>query len=63
MAKGVYHKKFDGVPIPDVDKQHKWITEYSIKPIELGMMCEKFPGLQKSWEQFKITYNLCKSAK
>jgi hypothetical protein len=59
----IYHKKFEGTPHPDVDKQHQWINEYSLKPIEIGALCEKFPGLQKSWEQFKIMYNLCKSEK
>lgn len=45
----------------DIDKQTHWMNSYRIDPIKLGRMCDKFPGLQKSWEQFKITYELCRS--
>ena len=44
-----------------LDRQTKWIKGYQVDPLRLGRMCEEFPGLQKSWEQFKITYELCKS--
>jgi hypothetical protein len=45
----------------DLEKQNQWFNEYRIDSIRLGRMCREFPGLQKSWEQFKITYELCKS--
>ena len=43
------------------DRQHEWVIEYKIDPIKMGEMCEKFPALAKSWSQFKIVYDLCKS--
>lgn len=44
----------------DFDTQHKYYLEYNIKAVELGMMCNEFPALQKAWEQFKTVYELCK---
>ena len=44
-----------------IDKQHKWVTDYKVDAIRLGRMCEEFPGLQKSWEQFIMMYELCRS--
>ena len=44
-----------------LDKQHSWLTEYALDPIRVGRMCEKFPALQTSWEQFKTIYELCRS--
>jgi hypothetical protein len=43
------------------DQQHEWFLEYKIDPMAMGRMCEKFPALAKSWGQFKMLYNLCKS--
>jgi hypothetical protein len=43
------------------DQQHEWMMEYKLDPIKMGEMCEKFPALAKSWSQFKMLYNLCKS--
>lgn len=43
------------------DQQHEWFLEYKIDPIKMGEMCEKFPALAKSWSQFKIVYELCRS--
>jgi len=43
------------------DQQHEWMLEYKLDPIKMGLMCEKFPALAKSWSQFKMLYNLCKS--
>jgi hypothetical protein len=45
----------------DLDKQNNWFKTYSINPIECGKLCEQFPGLQNAWNQFIITYQLCKS--
>lgn len=45
----------------DLDKQAGWITTYKMDPIQLGRMCEKFPGLMKAWNEFKIIYELCRS--
>ena len=47
--------------VPGLDQQHQWYLEYNVDAINLGRMCEEFPGLKKSWEQFKIMYQLCKS--
>jgi hypothetical protein len=44
-----------------VEKQADWLVTYKIDPIRLGRMCEKFPALQKSWLDFKIVYELCRS--
>ena len=43
------------------DQQHQWIMEYKIDPITMGEMCEKIPALAKSWSQFKMMYDLCRS--
>lgn len=44
-----------------VEKQADWLVTYKLDPITMGRMCEKYPALQKSWDEFKIVYNLCKS--
>ena len=44
-----------------LDRQHGWLTEYKIDPIRLGRMCEKYPALQTSWEQFKLMYDIARS--
>ena len=44
-----------------IDKQHKWALQYKIDAIRLGRMCEQYPGLQKSWDEFKLVYELCRS--
>lgn len=44
-----------------VDDQHTWFTRYKIDPIKMGRMCKKFPTLQKSWDEFKLVYELCRS--
>jgi len=44
-----------------LDRQTAWMTEYKIDPIRLGRMCEKFPALQTSWEQFKLMYDIARS--
>jgi hypothetical protein len=44
-----------------LDKQNQWMTDYKIEPIRLGRMCEKYPALQNSWEQFKLVYDLARS--
>lgn len=45
----------------NLDKQTKWLTEYKMDPIQLGRMCDKYPALQKSWNDFKLVYELCRS--
>jgi hypothetical protein len=45
----------------DFEKQNTWMTEYRLDPIRLGRMCEQYPALQKSWEQFKTVYDLVRS--
>jgi hypothetical protein len=44
-----------------LDKQHFWLIDYKIDPIRLGRMCEKYPALQISWEQFKLMYDIARS--
>ena len=44
-----------------LDRQHGWLTDYKIDPIRLGRICEKYPALQISWDQFKTTYEMCKA--
>ena len=46
---------------PDIEKQASWLETYRIDPIRLGRMCEQFPTLQKSWNDFKLVYELCRS--
>jgi hypothetical protein len=45
----------------NLDKQTKWLDEYKMDPIRLGRMCDKYPALQKSWNDFKLVYELCRS--
>ena len=56
--KDVLHKMYDD---DGVEKQADWLVTYKIDPIRLGRMCEKFPALQKSWSDFKMVYELCRS--
>lgn len=44
-----------------LDKQHDWFNTYKVDAIQLGRLCEKFPALQKSWNEFKIVYDICRS--
>lgn len=44
----------------DIDKQYEYMVRYKTDPIEIGELCEKYPGLQKTWDQFLTTLNLCK---
>ena len=44
-----------------LDKQTSWLTEYKLDPITVGRMCEKYPALQKSWNEFILVYQLCRS--
>jgi hypothetical protein len=57
----IAHKKFAGTSHPDIDRQTRWLNEYKLDAVRVGRMCEKFPGLQNSWNQFKIMYDLCRS--
>ena len=45
----------------NLDKQTGWLNEYKLDPIKLGRMCDKYPALKKSWDDFKIVYELCRS--
>lgn len=45
----------------DIEKQHEFLLHYKIDSIELGELCEKYPGLKNSWEQFKIIFEMCKN--
>ena len=44
-----------------VEEQADWLVTYKIDPIKLGRMCEKYPALQTSWEQFKLVYDIARS--
>lgn len=54
MCDGVVTKSY-------VDDQHDWLNQYRIDAIRMGRMCKKFPALQKSWDEFKLMYELCRS--
>ena len=54
------HKKFPGTKIPGIEEQHTWMKKYSVNSIELGQLCDQYPALERSWQQFKIVYELCK---
>lgn len=54
----VLHEMYDD---DGVEKQADWLVTYKIDPIRMGRMCEKFPALQKSWSDFKMVYELCRS--
>lgn len=56
--KDILHEMYDD---DGVEKQADWLVTYKIDPIRLGRMCEKFPALQKSWSDFKMVYELCRS--
>jgi aryl carrier-like protein len=56
--KDVLHEMYDD---DGVEKQADWLVTYKIDSIRLGRMCEKFPALQKSWSDFKMVYELCRS--
>lgn len=45
----------------DLDKQAKYLETYKIDAIKLGRMCEQYPSLQNSWNEFKLVYELCRS--
>jgi len=45
----------------DVEQQSKWIETYRMDPIKIGRMCTKYPVLKNAWDQFRTTYELCKS--
>ena len=44
----------------DLDKQHQYITEFKTDPIEVGRLCEKFPALKNTWQQFLTVLEMCK---
>lgn len=44
-----------------IEKQANWLETYRMDPITLGRMIEKYPALQKSWSEFKLVYELCRS--
>lgn len=45
----------------DIDKQHHYLDKYRLDPIEVGYLCDKYPALKNSWEQFKIVFELCRN--
>jgi len=57
-VKDVLHEMYEDW---DIDKQAKYLETYKIDSIKLGRMCEKYPGLQNSWNEFKMMYELCRS--
>lgn len=56
--KDILHEMYDD---DGVEKQADWLVTYKIDPIQMGRMCEKYPALQKSWDEFKLVYDLCRS--
>jgi hypothetical protein len=57
----IKHKKFEPSEFIDLDTQHEWAVQYRVDSLTLGRLCSEFPGLQKSWEQFIMMYELCRS--
>ena len=55
--------KIAGDPTRDADyeKQNAWVVEYSINAVKVGKLCENYPSLQIAWDQFKTTYEICRS--
>ena len=56
------HNKFKPSEFIDLDTQHKWAVQYRVDSLTLGRLCSEYPGLQKSWNEFKLVYELCRSA-
>ena len=56
-VKDILHEMYDD----GVEKQADWLVTYRIDPIQMGRMCEEYPALQKSWNEFKLVYELCRS--
>jgi len=44
----------------DIDKQHKYLNSFKLNPIEIGELCEKYPTLKNSWDQFLTILEMCK---
>jgi hypothetical protein len=57
-VKDILHEMYDD---DGVEKQADWLVTYRIDPIQMGRMCEEYPALQKSWNEFKLVYELCRS--
>ena len=61
MSNDILHEMIDSVTPTHLDNQYEWFNRYKIDAIKMGEMCEKFPTLQKSWDEFKVIYDLCRS--
>jgi hypothetical protein len=46
----------------DIEKQNEYITTFKIDPIEVGSLCDKYPGLKNTWCQFLTMLELCKDS-
>lgn len=44
----------------DIEDQHRYITEFQINPVEIGFLCEKYPAVKNSWNQFLTIVELCR---
>ena len=44
----------------DLDKQHQYMREFQLNPIEIGTLCEQFPALKNTWQQFLTVLEMCK---
>jgi hypothetical protein len=44
----------------DIDKQHEYLTLFKLNPLEIGELCEKYPALRNSWNQFLTILEICK---
>lgn len=49
------------ITIDGINKQNEWLNQYKVDAVRVGRMCEQYPALQNSWEQFKIMYDLVRS--
>ena len=50
--------------VPSLEKQNKFLQEYGgHNPVEIGILCEKYPALKRAWKQYKTLYKMCKESK
>ena len=45
----------------DIDKQHEYLLKYSVDPIEVGELCQHYPALKNSWNNFINVLEICRT--
>jgi hypothetical protein len=59
--KNVLHEMYDDSGTWQIEVQSKYLETYKINAIQVGRMCDKYPSLQKAWDEFKLVYEICRS--